>query len=176
MNTTKKVITDDYLCKVLRKTSSGEVLKGYGPHLTYDGYDADALRLNDMQAVFNFLLKLPAIIGMQRLTQPYVISYDGAAPASGVPAVPRDDDGRRDRQLPEAPIGHEERQAAVPDGPAVILRRRDPVHTAMETSSARHRDVRRARRGDSPGALLRQRARLQGRAEAGAVVTYSIPQ
>lgn len=53
-------------------------LKGYGPHLTYDGYEADPARLNDMKAVFDFLLNFPAIIGMQRLTQPYVISYDGA--------------------------------------------------------------------------------------------------
>lgn len=56
----------------------GERLKGYGPHLTYDGYEADPARLNDMKIVFDFLLKLPAIIGMNRLTQPYVLSYDGA--------------------------------------------------------------------------------------------------
>lgn len=52
-------------------------VKGYGPHLTYDGYGADPIRLNDMKVVFDFLLNLPAIIGMQRLTMPYVLSYDG---------------------------------------------------------------------------------------------------
>lgn len=54
----------------------GEI-KGYGPHLTYDGYEADSVRLNDMKVVFDFLLNLPTVIGMQRLTQPYVLSYDG---------------------------------------------------------------------------------------------------
>lgn len=53
-------------------------VKGYGPHLTYDGYEADPVRLNDMKVVFDFLLNLPGIIGMQRLTMPYVLSYDGA--------------------------------------------------------------------------------------------------
>lgn len=74
MNTTKKANSDDDLRNEINKRK----LKGYGPHLTFDGYDADPARLNDMQVVFDFLLKLPAIIGMQRLTQPYVMSYDGA--------------------------------------------------------------------------------------------------
>lgn len=73
MDTTKKAIDQDALCN-----TSEVKLKGYGPHLTFDGYEADPARLNDMKVVFDFLLKLPAIIGMQRLTQPYVISYDGA--------------------------------------------------------------------------------------------------
>lgn len=51
--------------------------KGYGPHLTYDGYEADHAHLNDMKVVFDFLLNLPGIIGMRRLTQPYVMYYDG---------------------------------------------------------------------------------------------------
>lgn len=63
---------------VALSTSVSNKVRGYGPHLTYDGYDADPVRLNDMQTVFTFLLNLPAIIGMQRLTQPYVLSYDGA--------------------------------------------------------------------------------------------------
>jgi S-adenosylmethionine decarboxylase len=57
--------------------ASSQGVQGYGPHLTYDGYGADPARLNDMKAVFEFLLKIPVIIGMQRLTQPYVMSYDG---------------------------------------------------------------------------------------------------
>jgi|SRR3989344_3913186 len=74
MDTTKKVAEEDLLCSA----SSKRGLKGYGPHLTYDGYDASPIRLNDMRVVFDFLLKLPAVIGMQRLTMPYVLSYDGA--------------------------------------------------------------------------------------------------
>lgn len=73
METKKK-----FSLNMLHGMSNEWKLKGYGPHLTFDGYDADPARLNDMQAVFDFLLKFPAIIGMQRLTQPYVISYDGA--------------------------------------------------------------------------------------------------
>jgi len=76
MRTTTKIdISDDGLCNA---TKAVKQLKGYGPHLTFDGYNADPKRLNDMQVVFEFLLNLPAIIGMRRLTQPYVISYDGA--------------------------------------------------------------------------------------------------
>src|SRR3990167_8820477 len=69
--------------KAIRRGSSRSTvgegdLKGYGPHLTYDGYEADPVRLNDMKVVFDFLLNLPTIIGMQQLTMPYVLSYDGA--------------------------------------------------------------------------------------------------
>ena len=74
MDTTKKVAEEDSL----RSASSNRKLKGYGPHLTYYGYGADSIRLNDMQVVFKFLLNLPGIIGMKRLTMPYVLSYDGA--------------------------------------------------------------------------------------------------
>lgn len=57
--------------------SSEEIKKGYGPHLTYDGYDCPAGPLNDMQVVFQFLSKMPEILGMHKLTQPYTLSYDG---------------------------------------------------------------------------------------------------
>ncbi|MES2087527.1 MAG: S-adenosylmethionine decarboxylase [Patescibacteria group bacterium] len=74
MNTKQRAVSQNIPSDTDRKNE----IKGYGPHLTYDGYEADHVRLNDMQVVFEFLLKLPAVIGMQRLTQPYVISYDGA--------------------------------------------------------------------------------------------------
>lgn len=51
--------------------------RGYGPHLTYDGYGADEARLADLRWVFDFLSELPSKIGMQKLTQPYVLHYDG---------------------------------------------------------------------------------------------------
>lgn len=79
METTKKAISRYALHNIIGVNSVSETkIKGYGPHLTFDGYEADATRLNDMQVVFDFLLKLPGIIGMSRLTQPYVMSYDGA--------------------------------------------------------------------------------------------------
>ncbi len=74
MSKTKKALDDD----PSRRTGGSNEIKGYGPHLTYDGYGADPARLNDMKIVFDFLLNLPKIIGMQRLTMPYVLSYDGA--------------------------------------------------------------------------------------------------
>ena len=52
-------------------------LRGYGPHLTFDGYGSDPDLLDDMRVVFEFLLNLPAILGMNKLTQPYVLRYDG---------------------------------------------------------------------------------------------------
>lgn len=60
----------------LREMEKMEI-RGYGPHLTYDGYGGDPDLLDNMQLVFEFLLKLPAILGMNKLTQPYVLRYDG---------------------------------------------------------------------------------------------------
>lgn len=74
MDTTKKAVRQSSL----RNAGNVGEIKGYGPHLTYDGYDASPAHLNEIQTVFDFLLNLPAIIGMKRLTMPYVLSYDGA--------------------------------------------------------------------------------------------------
>lgn len=52
-------------------------VRGYGPHLTFDGYGGNPDFLDDMKLVFEFLLNLPAILGMNKLTQPYVLRYDG---------------------------------------------------------------------------------------------------
>lgn len=54
-----------------------EELNGYGPHLMFDAYKCDLAKLNDMKLVFQFLTDLPKQIGMNKLTQPYVLSYDG---------------------------------------------------------------------------------------------------
>lgn len=51
--------------------------EGYGPHLTLDGYNCDPELLNNMHLIFQFLSVLPKQIGMNKLTQPYVLSYDG---------------------------------------------------------------------------------------------------
>ncbi len=53
-----------------------EVL-GYGPHLTFDGYGCNSDLLDDMKLIFEFLSNLPAVLGMNKLTQPYVVCYDG---------------------------------------------------------------------------------------------------
>lgn len=54
-----------------------EIKKGYGPHLTYDGYNCPTDPLNNMQLVFQFLSKMPEVLGMHKLTQPYTLFYDG---------------------------------------------------------------------------------------------------
>ena len=52
-------------------------VRGYGPHLTFDGYGCNPDFLDDMKLVFEFLLNLPAVLGMNKLTQQYVLRYDG---------------------------------------------------------------------------------------------------
>lgn len=52
----------------------------YGPHLTLDLGLCDVRILNSMEACFDFLYKLPNIINMNKITQPYVFRYDGRFP------------------------------------------------------------------------------------------------
>ncbi|MBI2084932.1 MAG: adenosylmethionine decarboxylase [Candidatus Aenigmarchaeota archaeon] len=59
------------------KTSKLAVQSAYGLHLTLDGYGCDSTRLGDVATVFRVLDKLPSVIGMKKITTPYVIPYDG---------------------------------------------------------------------------------------------------
>lgn len=56
------------------------VQKTFGLHLTIDGYGCDKKRLEDIGHIFNLLDKLPEIIGMTKITVPYVIPYYGKKP------------------------------------------------------------------------------------------------
>lgn len=53
---------------------------GYGPHLTIDGYNCSKEKLSDMMRVFKALDELPGLIGMTKITTPYVIPYIGLKP------------------------------------------------------------------------------------------------
>ncbi|MBN2454745.1 S-adenosylmethionine decarboxylase [Candidatus Woesearchaeota archaeon] len=63
--------------KISDKNSTKRVKFGFGPHLVLDGYDADVKRLSSLQFVYGFLDKLPEVIGMHKITPPYVFYYDG---------------------------------------------------------------------------------------------------
>ncbi|OGY45294.1 MAG: S-adenosylmethionine decarboxylase proenzyme [Candidatus Buchananbacteria bacterium RIFCSPHIGHO2_01_FULL_39_14] len=49
----------------------------FGPHLMLEGYGCDRKKLLDMRRVFKFLNNLPNLIGMHKISTPYVIDYDG---------------------------------------------------------------------------------------------------
>lgn len=57
----------------------------FGIHLTLDGYRGSESKLYDMKRVFKVLDNLPAILGMRKLTTPYVVD----AP----PVTPKDQGG-----------------------------------------------------------------------------------
>lgn len=53
------------------------IQNAYGLHLTLDGYGCDKAKLGNMNLVFRVLDKLPSVIGMKKITAPYVMPYDG---------------------------------------------------------------------------------------------------
>ena len=53
---------------------------GYGPHLMLDLNDCNPEILDDLGACFNLLNELPEMIGMTKITQPYVFRYSGLMP------------------------------------------------------------------------------------------------
>jgi S-adenosylmethionine decarboxylase len=55
-------------------------ITGYGPHLTLDLNDCECEKLGDMNFIFQFLQELPEKIGMEKITEPYVVPSDGAKP------------------------------------------------------------------------------------------------
>ena len=65
--------------KISDKMSAKRVKFGFGPQLVLDGYEANLKRLSNLQFVYGFLDKLPEVIGMHKITPPYVFYYDGGA-------------------------------------------------------------------------------------------------
>lgn len=47
----------------------------YGPHLTIDAYGCEKERLASLDVVFSFLDRMPEVIGMQKITKPYVFTH-----------------------------------------------------------------------------------------------------
>jgi S-adenosylmethionine decarboxylase len=54
--------------------------RSYGPHLMLDLAGCNAEILDDLDACFELLNKLPEEIGMTKITQPYVFRYRGLVP------------------------------------------------------------------------------------------------
>jgi len=49
----------------------------FGPHLTLDLYSCDKKRIVDKKFIEKFLDKFPIIIGMHKISKPFVIYYKG---------------------------------------------------------------------------------------------------
>lgn len=52
----------------------------FGPHLTLDLNQCNPQKLSDFDLVFDILNELPDLIGMTKITQPYVFKYSGLVP------------------------------------------------------------------------------------------------
>ncbi|MBU1196898.1 adenosylmethionine decarboxylase [Candidatus Micrarchaeota archaeon] len=52
----------------------------HGPHLMLDCHGCDKQKIRDMNLVFDFLDKLPAQIGMTKMTLPYTVWWPGGTP------------------------------------------------------------------------------------------------
>ena len=50
---------------------------GFGPHLTLDLSSCNKNVLNDKEKIYDMLDKLPALIGMTKISEPNVIHYPG---------------------------------------------------------------------------------------------------
>lgn len=61
------------LTKVSTKT-------GYGPHLMLDLEQCDSIALNCLETCFQFLYEAPEILGMTKITAPYVFRYNAPIP------------------------------------------------------------------------------------------------
>jgi len=56
-------------------------MTAYGPHLTLDLQNCNRKKLEDLDFIFKVLDKLPATIGMTKITAPYVFKYtEGVVP------------------------------------------------------------------------------------------------
>ena len=53
---------------------------GFGPHLMLDCRQCDISKISDLQHVFTVLDQLPELIGMTKITAPYVFNYSGLIP------------------------------------------------------------------------------------------------
>lgn len=60
--------------------TKSEISEPFGPHLMLDLRQCDEEKLKDYEHVFNILNELPEMIGMTKITQPYVFPYSGLVP------------------------------------------------------------------------------------------------
>ncbi|HEY9746228.1 MAG TPA: S-adenosylmethionine decarboxylase, partial [Oculatellaceae cyanobacterium] len=55
-------------------------LQGFGPHLMLDCKGCNPDKISDVGYIFNVLNRLPEMVGMTKITQPYVFPYEGLVP------------------------------------------------------------------------------------------------
>jgi len=55
-------------------------MESFGPHLTLDLEYCPEELLSDLNRHFHFLNELPTLLGMTKITQPYVFPYSGLVP------------------------------------------------------------------------------------------------
>ena len=53
---------------------------GFGPHVMLDLNECNPNQLNSVESCFKLLDELPTIIGMTKITMPYVFPYEGLVP------------------------------------------------------------------------------------------------
>jgi S-adenosylmethionine decarboxylase len=62
--------------------------EAFGPHLAMDLWGCPHDKLSDLRLHFDFLNEIPDIIGMTKITQPYVFPYQGLVPTdAGVTGI-----------------------------------------------------------------------------------------
>lgn len=62
--------------------------QSFGPHLAMDLWGCPQRRLRDLKLHFDFLNEVPDLIGMTKITQPYVFPYQGLIPSdAGITGV-----------------------------------------------------------------------------------------
>jgi|SRR3989344_4697616 len=52
-----------------------QAFQDFGPHLTLDGKRCDTEALKDLNLVYNCLNELPSLLGMEKMTLPYVVPW-----------------------------------------------------------------------------------------------------
>lgn len=57
-----------------------QTFEGFGPHLMLDCKGCNLDRIGDVTYIFDVLNRLPEMIGMTKITQPYVFPYEGLVP------------------------------------------------------------------------------------------------
>jgi S-adenosylmethionine decarboxylase len=66
---------------LIQTAASAEVPEpGFGPHLMMDCHHVSYEKTSNLAFVFDFMNRLPDMVGMTKITQPYVFPYSGLVP------------------------------------------------------------------------------------------------
>ena len=58
-------------------SSSNTTKTPFGVHLMLDAYDCDIAKLRDANVIYEVLDKLPTLVGMTKMTKPYIVFTEG---------------------------------------------------------------------------------------------------